>query len=91
MNDWPINHEAVKAAAAAVRQALPPQAAKLLAVEILLTDPESLGNDPLEGDLYLLRDELRGLQPDERGQPRSADKTAPPSGREPELGLLCQL
>ena len=34
--------------------------AKLLAVEVLLTDPESLGNDALEGDLYILRDQLNG-------------------------------
>jgi hypothetical protein len=32
--------------------------ARLLAVEVLLTDPEQLGNDALEGDLYILRDEL---------------------------------
>ena len=30
--------------------------AKLLAVEVLLADPESLGNDALEGDLYILRE-----------------------------------
>jgi hypothetical protein len=34
--------------------------AKLLAVEVLLADPESLGNDALEGDLYILRDKLSG-------------------------------
>ena len=32
--------------------------ARLLAVEVLLTDPEALGNDALETDLYLLRDQL---------------------------------
>jgi hypothetical protein len=32
--------------------------ARLLAVEILLADPESLGNDALETDLYILRDQL---------------------------------
>jgi hypothetical protein len=37
---------------------------KLLAVEVLLADPESLGNDALEGDLYILRDKLSG-GPDE--------------------------
>jgi len=31
--------------------------ARLLAVEILLADPEALGNDALEADLYLLRDQ----------------------------------
>ena len=33
---------------------------KLLAVEVLLTNPEELRMDPLEGDLYELRDRLRG-------------------------------
>jgi hypothetical protein len=32
--------------------------ARLLAVEVLLADPESLGNDALETDLYILRDQL---------------------------------
>ena len=33
--------------------------ARLLAVEVLLADPEALGNDALEGDLYILRDQLQ--------------------------------
>jgi hypothetical protein len=33
---------------------------RLLAVEVLLADPEELRMDPLEGDLYALRDRLRG-------------------------------
>jgi hypothetical protein len=33
--------------------------ARLLAVEVLLAEPELLGNDALEGDLYILRDTLR--------------------------------
>jgi hypothetical protein len=33
--------------------------ARLLAVEILLAEPELLGNDALETDLYLLRENLR--------------------------------
>lgn len=37
----------------------PPKWARLLAVEVLLANPESLGNDALEGDLYILRDRLR--------------------------------
>lgn len=37
----------------------PSRAACLLAVEVLLADPEALGNDALEGDLYILRDQLR--------------------------------
>jgi hypothetical protein len=32
--------------------------ARLLAVEVLLAEPESLGNDALEADLYILRDQL---------------------------------
>jgi hypothetical protein len=32
---------------------------RLLAVEVLLTEPETLGNDALETDLYILRDQLR--------------------------------
>ena len=41
---------------------LPAHAARLLAIEILLSDPESLANDALEGDLYILRDNLRTMQ-----------------------------
>jgi hypothetical protein len=33
--------------------------ARLLAVEVLLAQPELLGNDALEGDLYILRDNLK--------------------------------
>ena len=33
--------------------------ARLLAVEILLADPDALGNDALETDLYILRDQLQ--------------------------------
>ena len=33
--------------------------ARLLAVEVLLADPAALGNDALEADLYLLRDQLQ--------------------------------
>ncbi len=39
--------------------ALPVKAARMLAVEILLTDPEALGDDVLESCLYLLRERLR--------------------------------
>jgi hypothetical protein len=34
-------------------------ATRLAAVEVLLTDPEELEMDPLEGDLYELRDRLK--------------------------------
>jgi hypothetical protein len=33
--------------------------ARLLAVEVLLAEPELLGNDALEGDLYILREKLK--------------------------------
>ena len=33
--------------------------ARLLAVEVLLSEPELLGNDALEADLYILRDKLQ--------------------------------
>lgn len=36
------------------------EAARLLAVEVLLADPESLGDDVLESCLYILRDRLQG-------------------------------
>lgn len=39
---------------------LPAKAAKLAAVEVLLSDPESLQDDTLESCLYLLRERLRG-------------------------------
>jgi hypothetical protein len=34
--------------------------ARLLAVEVLLAEPELLGNDALETDLYILREQLQG-------------------------------
>jgi hypothetical protein len=39
--------------------ALPAYAAKMLAVEILLADPEALGDDVLESCLYVYRERLR--------------------------------
>ena len=38
---------------------LPVPAARMLAVEILLADPEALQDDVLESCLYLLRERLR--------------------------------
>jgi hypothetical protein len=35
---------------------------RLLAVEVLLVEPETLGDDVLESCLYLLRDRLRGAE-----------------------------
>jgi hypothetical protein len=46
-------------AVALIRTLLPPKAAKMAAVEILLADPESLGDDVLESCLYILRERLR--------------------------------
>ena len=45
--------------APAVIEALPRDAARMLAVEILLAEPESLGDDVLESCLYILREKLR--------------------------------
>jgi hypothetical protein len=39
---------------------LPVGAARMLAVEILLADPEALQDDVLESCLYVLRERLRG-------------------------------
>jgi hypothetical protein len=38
---------------------LPVAVARMLAVEILLADPATLGDDVLESSLYLLRERLR--------------------------------
>ena len=40
--------------------ALHSKAARLLAVEMLLAEPEALGDDVLESCLYILRDRLQG-------------------------------
>jgi hypothetical protein len=45
--------------ATAVITALPATAARMLAVEILLADPEALADDVLESCLYILREKLR--------------------------------
>jgi hypothetical protein len=44
---------------AAEISALPAKAARMLAVEILLAEPEALDDDVLESCLYLLRERLR--------------------------------
>jgi hypothetical protein len=44
---------------------LPAAAARLLATEVLLADPEALGDDVLEACLYLLRDRLQGRASDD--------------------------
>ena len=45
--------------ATAVISALPAKAARMLAVEILLAEPETLADDVLESCLYVLRERLR--------------------------------
>ena len=50
---------------------LPARAARLLAIEVLLADPEALANDALEGDLYILRDQLRGQENADAAGPRA--------------------
>jgi hypothetical protein len=58
--------------------ALPAAAARLLAVEVLLADPEALHNDALEGDLYILRDQLRGAaSDDEQAAPDTRPRALP--------------
>jgi hypothetical protein len=39
---------------------LPPRAARMAAIEILLADPAALDDDTLESALYILREKLRG-------------------------------
>jgi hypothetical protein len=46
--------------AEAIIKTLPRDTARLLAVEILLAEPETLNDDVLESCLYLLRDRITG-------------------------------
>jgi hypothetical protein len=39
-----------------------PHTARLLAIEVLLADPEALADDVLESCLYLLRERLQGTE-----------------------------
>ena len=41
---------------------LPPRAAMMAAIEILLSDPAALADDTLESGLYILREKLRMAQ-----------------------------
>ena len=52
--------------AAAVIGTLPRDAARMLAVETLLAEPEALGDDVLESCLYILREKLR--TPERQGE-----------------------
>lgn len=42
------------------------RAAWLLATEVLLAEPEALGDDVLESALYILRDRLQGTDSESR-------------------------
>jgi hypothetical protein len=53
-----MNDPVGEASAAAVIRTLCPKAAKMAAVEILLSEPESLQDDVLESCLYILRERL---------------------------------
>jgi hypothetical protein len=53
LKEYPVND------ATAVISTLPAKAARMLAVEILLAEPETLNDDILESCLYLLREKLR--------------------------------
>ncbi len=46
----------------AVIRHLPPRAARMVAIEILPSDPAALGDDTLESALYILREKLRAEQ-----------------------------
>jgi hypothetical protein len=48
--------------------------ARLLAVEVLLADPEALHNDALETDLYILRDQLQP-EPSNAADPEHAGRS----------------
>ena len=41
---------------------LPPKAARMVAIEMLLADPPALGEDTLESGLYILRERLRAAE-----------------------------
>ena len=41
---------------------LPPRAARMVAIEVLLSDPAALDDDTLESGLYILREKLRAAQ-----------------------------
>jgi len=64
MGRWQVNTTQAIAA-------LPRDAARMLAVEILLADPEILGDDVLESCLYLLRERLRTNAPRTQELPNS--------------------
>jgi len=64
-----VNGPAGEVSAAAVIKTLPPKAAKMLAVEILLADPGSLGDDVLESTSARARSRCRPAGPSSAGRP----------------------
>jgi hypothetical protein len=54
--------EPMSSTAEATIQRLPPKAVCMVAVEILLADPEALDDDVLESCLYVLREKLRAAE-----------------------------
>ena len=56
---------------------------RLLAVEVLLSEPESLGDDVLEACLYILRDRLRGEDVGDASGGILLGRAPDPSGRPP--------
>jgi hypothetical protein len=52
---------------------LPAPAARMLAVEILLADPEALQDDCLESCLYVLREKLRAAAEPDKAPARQDD------------------
>ena len=53
-----IRNDEARAVEAEIRS-LPARAARMVAVEILLADPDDLGDDVLEACLYVYREKLR--------------------------------
>lgn len=66
----PVNGPMIVEAALSHLRDLPAGAVKLVAVEVLLADPESLQDDVLESCLYILRDKLRGAAAGTPDEPR---------------------
>jgi hypothetical protein len=68
---------------AAALSRLPASAARMAAVEILLSEPETLGDDVLESCLYLLRERLRDAarRPLPPQQPTEPQNDYPPPGQ----------
>ncbi len=67
--DAPVNTSALAAG-------LPRDAARMLAVETLLAEPEILDDDVLESCLYILRERLRAADPP-NAEPSCLDRPSP--------------